>query len=378
MGTPRFTPEFKEEAVRQITERGYSVAEVSDRLGVSAHSLYKWLRAIKPDNSEQHARDLLEAKSEILKLRAQLKRTEEERDILKKGRAVLCKGARLKYRFINEHRTVWGVMTMCRVLNVARAGFYAWLHNPVSARDKDNQRLLTLIRDSYSLSGGVYGYRRVHGDLNEIGETCGKNRVGRIMQLNRIKAVRGYKAPRRIAGRPSVVAPNRVQRQFTVVRANQVWVTDITYIRTWQGWLYLAVVIDLFARNVVGWSMKPTLSRELALDALMMAVWRRKPDGEVIVHSDQGSQYGSDDWQRFCRANNLAPSMSRRGNCWDNAVAESFFSSLKKERIRKRIYKTRDLARADIFDYIEVFYNRSRRHRHLGGVSPEAFEQASS
>ncbi|WP_231578111.1 IS3 family transposase [Dickeya chrysanthemi] len=378
MGTPRFTPEFKEEAVRQITERGYSVAEVSDRLGVSAHSLYKWLRAIKPDNSEQHARDLLEAKSEILKLRAQLKRTEEERDILKKGRAVLCKGARLKYRFINEHRTVWGVMTMCRVLNVARAGFYAWLHNPVSARDKDNQRLLMLIRDSYSLSGGVYGYRRVHGDLNEIGETCGKNRVGRIMQLNRIKAVRGYKAPRRIAGRPSVVAPNRVQRQFTVVRANQVWVTDITYIRTWQGWLYLAVVIDLFARNVVGWSMKPTLSRELALDALMMAVWRRKPDGEVVVHSDQGSQYGSDDWQRFCRANNLAPSMSRRGNCWDNAVAESFFSSLKKERIRKRIYKTRDLARADVFDYIEVFYNRARRHSHLGGVSPEAFEQASS
>ncbi|WP_212541871.1 IS3 family transposase [Pantoea sp. AMG 501] len=378
MGTPRFTPEFEEEAVRQITERGYSVAEVSDRLGVSAHSLYKWLRAIKPDNSEQHARDLLEAKSEILKLRAQLKRTEEERDILKKGRAVLCKGARPKYRFINEHRTVWGVMTMCRVLNVARAGFYAWLHNPVSARDKDNQRLLMLIRDSYSLSGGVYGYRRVHGDLNEIGETCGKNRVGRIMQQNRIKAVRGYKAPRRIAGRPSVVAPNRVQRQFTVVRANQVWVTDITYIRTWQGWLYLAVVIDLFARNVVGWSMKPTLSRELALDALMMAVWRRKPDGEVIVHSDQGSQYGSDDWQRFCRANNLAPSMSRRGNCWDNAVAESFFSSLKKERIRKRIYKTRDLARADIFDYIEVFYNRARRHSHLGGLSPEAFEQASS
>ncbi|ELE9247868.1 IS3 family transposase [Enterobacter kobei] len=378
MGTPRFTPEFKEEAVRQITEHGYSVAEVSDRLGVSAHSLNKWLRAIKPDNSEQHARDLLEAKSEILKLRAQLKRTEEERDILKKGRAVLCKGARLKYRFINEHRTVWGVMTMCRVLNVARAGFYAWLHNPVPARDKDNQRLLMLIRDSYSLSGGVYGYRRVHGDLNEIGETCGKNRMGRIMQQNRIKAVRGYKAPRRIAGRPSVVAPNRVQRQFTVVRANQVWVTDITYIRTRQGWLYLAVVIDLFARNVVGWSMKPALSRELALDALMMAVWRRKPDGEVIIHSDQGSQYGSDDWLRFCRANNLAPSMSRRGNCQDNAVDESFFSSLKKERIRKRIYKTRGLARADIFDYIEVFYNRARRHSHPGGVSPEAFEQASS
>ncbi|REC88835.1 integrase-like protein [Pantoea ananatis] len=142
------------------------------------------------------------------------------------------------------------------------------------------------------------------------------------MQLNRIKPERGYKVPHRIAGRPSGVAPNRVQRQFTDVRVSQVWVTDITYIPTRQGWLYLAAIIDLFPRNVIGWSMKSTLSRELALDALMMAVWRRKPDGEVIVHSDQGSQHGDDDWQRFCWANNLAPGMIRHGNCWDNAVAE--------------------------------------------------------
>ncbi|WP_207516736.1 IS3 family transposase [Enterobacter roggenkampii] len=377
MGTPRFTPEFKEEAVRQITERGYSISEVSERLGVSAHSLYKWLRAVKPDNNGQQAQDLLDARTEILRLKAQLKRTEEERDILKKGSAVLCKGARLKYRFINDHREIWSIVTMCRVLKVARAGFYVWLHNPVSAGEKDNQRLLALIRDSYTLSGGVYSYRRIHGDLREIGEVCSRNRVAKIMRKNRIQAIHGYKVPRGTRGRPSLIAPNRVQREFTVVKPNQVWVTDITYIRTWQGWLYLAVVIDLFARNVVGWSMKPTLSRELALDALLMAVWRRKPSENVIVHSDQGSQYGSDDWQRFCRANNLAPSMSRRGNCWDNAVAESFFSSLKKERIRKRIYKTRDMARADIFDYIEVFYNRNRRHSHLGGVSPEAFEKAS-
>ena len=139
----------------------------------------------------------------------------------------------------------------------------------------------------------------------------------------------------------------------------------------------MAVVVDLYARRVVGWSMKPSLCRELALDALLMAVWRDKPNNSVIVHSDQGSQYGSDDWRRFCLANNLEPSMSRRGNCRANAVAESFFSSLKKERIRKRIYKTRELARADIFDYIEVFYNRTRRHSYLGQVSPEAFERAS-
>lgn len=198
------------------------------------------------------------------------------------------------------------------------------------------------------------------------------------MRLHHIKAQRGYKAPRPITGRPSLLAPNHLNRAFTVAQPDQVWVTDITYIRTWQGWLYLAVVIDLHSRKVVGWSMKPTLSRELALDALLMALWRRKPSGRVLVHSDQGSQYGSDDWRRFCQSHNLEPSMSRRGNCWDNAVAESFFSSLKKERIRKRIYKTRDLARSDVFDYIEAFYNRTRRHSHLGGISPEAFERASA
>ncbi len=197
------------------------------------------------------------------------------------------------------------------------------------------------------------------------------------MRNHKIQAIRGYKSPKAVKGRPSILAPNRVNREFTVDAPDCVWVTDITYIRTWQGWLYLAVVLDLHSRAGVGWSMKPTIAKELVLDALMMAVWRRKPMQEVIVHSDQGSQYGSDDWKRFCDANKLLPSMSRRGNCWDNAVAESFFSSLKKERIRKRIYKTRDLARADVFDYIEAFYNRTRRHSHLGGVSPEAFERAS-
>ncbi len=227
-------------------------------------------------------------------------------------------------------------------------------------------------------SGGVYGSPRVFADLREAGEKCGKHRVERIMRNHKIKAIRGYKSPKAVKGRPSILAPNRVNREFTVDAPDLVWVTDITYIRTWQGCLYLAVVLDLHSRAVVGWSMKPTIAKEVVLDALMMAVWRRKPTHEVIVHSDQGSQYGSDDWKRFCDANKLLPSMSRRGNCWDNAVAESFFSSLKKERIRKRIYKTRDLARADVFDYIEVFYNRTRRHSHLGGVSPEAFERASN
>lgn len=291
---------------------------------------------------------------------------------------VLCKPARVKYQFILEHRDQFKVATMCRVLRASRSGFYAWVHKPMSDRAIEDQRLLVLIRDSYAASSGVYGALRVFADLSEAGETCGKHRLARIMRQQRIEVLRGYKAPRHIVGRPSIITPNHLNREFTVADPDQVWVTDITYIRTWQGWLYLAVVVDLFSRRVVGWSMKPTLAREIVLDALLMAVWRRKPKHRVLVHSDQGSQYGSDDWLRFCREHDLEPSMSRRGNCWDNAVAESFFSSLKKERIKKRVYKTRDLARADIFDYIEMFYNRTRRHSHLGGISPEAFERASS
>ena len=210
---------------------------------------------------------------------------------------------------------------------MARSGFYAWLHKPLSGRSIEDRRLLALIRASYAASADTYGSPRVFLDLRE---TCGEHRVARIMRINKIKAIRGYKRPRLVPSQPSLILPNRLQRQFKAEHPNRVWVTDITYIRTWEGWIYLASVMDLFARKIVGWSMKPTLSRELVLDALLMAVGKRRPPHEVLVHSDQGSQYGSDDWRRFRRAHNLQRSMSRRGNCWDNAVAESFFSSLKK------------------------------------------------
>jgi putative transposase len=247
---------------------------------------------------------------------------------------------------------------MCRVLQVTRSGFYAWLHKPLSDRAIEDRRLLGLIRASYAASGGVYGSPRVFLDLREAGEQCGRHRVARIMRGQKIRALRGYKAPRPIAGRPSIIAPNKLQREFTVEKPDQVWVTDITYIRTWQGWLYLAVVMDLYARRIVGWSMKPTLAREIVIDAILMAVWRRKPRGSLI-HSDQGSQYGSDDWLRFCREHHLEPSMSRRGNCWDNAVAESFFGTLKVELIHERSWTTRAAAEAAITEYIEEFYNSS-------------------
>ncbi len=266
---------------------------------------------------------------------------------------------------------------MCQILEVAASGFYAWIHRPLSDRAIEDERLLELIHASYAASGRIYGSPRIFLDLREAGEYLGRKRVARIMKEHGIRAIRGYKTPRNVVGIASAIAPNLLQRQFTVKQPDFAWVTDITYIRTWQGWLYLAVVMDLHSRMIIGWSMQPTLARDIVLDALLMAVWRRKPKQPVIVHSDQGSQYGSDDWIRFCRAHRLDPSMSRRGNCWDNAVAESFFSSLKKERIRKQVYRTRDLAKADIFEYIEMFYNRTRRDSRLGSVSPEGFESAS-
>ncbi len=265
---------------------------------------------------------------------------------------------------------------MCRLLDVSRSGFYQWLRKPLSDRAVEDQRLLDLIRAAYRASRGVYGAPRIFLDLREAGETCSKHRVARIMRANHIKALHGYRTPRYGRGSTSLLTPNMLQRGFTVLRPNTAWVTDITYVRTWEGWLYLAVVRDLYSRRIVGWSTKPTLARELVLDAILMAVRRRKPK-HTVIHSDQGSQFGSDVWRGFCQAHHLHPSMSRRGNCWDNAVAESFFSSLKKERIRKRIYTTREMATAEIADYIELFYNRTRRHSHLSGVSPETFEAVS-
>jgi len=286
-----------------------------------------------------------------------------------------AKRVRAKYDFIKAHGNEFSVQTMCRVLDVAPSGYYAWLQQPVSDRAQEDARLLRLIRASFTASHGIYGAPRVFLDLREAGETCSKHRVARLMRQANLRAAHGYRMRRWTVGKPAVLIPNLLQRQFTVTRANTAWVTDITYIRTWQGWLYLAVVMDLYSRKIVGWATAPTIRRELVLNAVLMAVRRRRPRN-TLIHSDQGTQFGSDAWRRFCRSHRLEPSMSRKGNCWDNAVAESFFSSLKKERIKKLIYKNRELATADIEDYIVAFYNSARRHSHLGGLSPEQFEAA--
>lgn len=282
----------------------------------------------------------------------------------------------MKYAFMKAHRTAFSVKAMCRVLRVHRSGFYAWLKAPLSRRAKENIRLTGRIKQFWLESGCVYGYRKIHADLCSFGERCGLNRVARLMQKAGIRAQIGYKRrPGSYGGKAAVVAENRLEQNFTAQKPDQIWVTDITYIRTHEGWLYLAIVIDLYSRRVVGWSMQPRMQTDIVLQALLMAVWQRKPKTRVTIHSDQGSQYTGHEWQSFLKDHNLQASMSRKGNCYDNAVAESFFQLLKRERIRRKIYTTRVEARNDIFDYIAFFYNLKRKHGNNGMLSPIDFEE---
>ncbi len=265
---------------------------------------------------------------------------------------------------------------MCRCLAVQPSGYYAWRKEPLSRRACEDVRQTTLIRQVWHDSGRVYGYRKLHDDLLDQGETCCPNRVARLTKLAGIKAQIGYRRrPGSHSGRPSLVIDNTLARQFDVEAPDRVWVTDITYIRTMERFAYLAVVPDLYSRRVVGWSMQSRQTTDVVLQALHMAIWRRKPKSRVLIHSDQGSQFTSMDWIAFIRAHNLEHAMSRRGNCHDNAVAESFFSSLKRERIRRRTYKTRQEARQDVSDCIEMFYNPVRKQVRNGMLSSVQFEQ---
>ena len=285
----------------------------------------------------------------------------------------------MKYAFIEQESGNHAVRRLCKVMGVHPSGFYAWRAEPKSAHQREDERLQGLLKQAWLESGGVYGYRKLTLDLRDLGECCGKHRVARLLKTAGLRSQSGYgRRPSMRGGKPAVVAPNHLQREFTVEAPNQSWVTDITYIRTHEGWLYLAVVLDLWSRMVVGWSMGQRIDTRLVLDALTMALWRRRPRQQVLVHSDQGCQFTGHEWQTFLRDHNLLSSMSRRGNCHDNAVAESFFQLLKRERIRRRIYGTRQEARSDVFNYIELFYNPKRRHSTAAGLSPVEFEQRHS
>jgi len=282
----------------------------------------------------------------------------------------------MKFGFVAKHRGVWPVRWICEALGVSRAGFYAWLTRRRSERSRSDDELAPRVRASFLASDRTYGARRVWHDMIAEGFCCGLHRIERLMRLQGLKArPRRRRLPPDSGERQAgAVAPNVLDRAFQAPAPNRKWIADFTYIWTAEGWLYVAIVLDLFSRRVVGWSMSARMTAQLVTDALAMALWRRGRPQPLLHHSDQGSQYTSEQFQRLLTENGVTCSMSRSGNVWDNAAMESFFSSLKTERTDRRTYRTRDEARADVFDYIERFCNPKRRHSTLGYLSPMEFE----
>ena len=280
------------------------------------------------------------------------------------------------FRFVERERASYPVATMCRVLGVSPSGYWAWSKRPPSARARADAELTETIRTIHVDSRGTYGMPRVHAELRDAGTCCSRKRVARLMRAAGLEGVhRRRRARTTVQDRDAAPAPDLVERDFSADRPDSLWVADITYVPTWQGFLYVAVVIDVFSRRVVGWCMAGHLRTELILDALDMAVSVRRPSGGLIHHSDRGTQYASIAFGRRCREAGIALSMGSTGDAYDNAMAESFFASLETELIDRSSWPTRADARLAVFDYIEAFYNPKRRHSALGYLSPAEFER---
>ena len=280
----------------------------------------------------------------------------------------------MRYACIHRRRAQYSVRMMCRLLKVSRSGYYDWRSRGESTRTRRDRQLMPLVRQVHFESRGVYGARKVHRELLASGQACGRHKVARLMRQAGLKGCPKRRFRRLEDRLPSYpVAHNLLQQDFTAKRTDERWASDITYIATRQGWLYLAIVMDLFSRRIVGWSMDRRTGRDLVVAAMKMALGQR--ERPAVHHSDRGPQYTSDDFRELLRSHGIECSMSGRGSCYDNAPVESFFSLLKRERVRRQTYPTREAAKADIFDYIERFYNRKRLHATLGYLSPAAFEE---
>ena len=281
----------------------------------------------------------------------------------------------MKFQFIKDHSYRFQIRRMCRILGVSASGYYAWLHRPESQRTRENRRLVVEIRAIHKENRGVYGSPRIHAELKEREIHVGENRVARLMREKGIaaKQKKKYKVTTD-SNHNQPVAPNILQRDFDAKAPNQKWLADISYIPTREGWLYLAAILDLYSKLIVGWSMSSRMTKKLVLDALQMAVDRRRPGPGLIHHSDQGRQYASKAYRKKLKSHRMICSMSRKGDCWDNSPMESWFHSLKTELVAHNDYLTRIQAKADIFEYIEAFYNRSRKHSALGYMNPAQYE----
>ncbi|MFH1811682.1 MAG: IS3 family transposase [Pseudomonadota bacterium] len=375
MGRPsKFSEEFKREAVR-LLEAGQSLEQVAVDLGVGHSSLSRWRRHYGMVIDAPTPADGDELREENARLRTRVRVLEEEREILKKANGLLREGKQMRFAFIDVEKANHAVETLCRVLQVSRSGFYAWQSRPESARAVRDRQLTAKIRVFHAQSRGRYGSPMLHRDLRDDGERVGRKRVARLMRQQNLAGRRKRRFRRTTNSEHKLaIAPNLLERRFDAAARDQVWAADITYVRTWEGWLYLAVVIDLYSRRVVGWSMANHLRTELPLTAMHQALLLRRPPAGLLHHSDRGCQYAAEAYQRLLANHGVIPSMSRKGNCWDNAVVESFFSTLKEELIYRGAWATRRGAELAIADYIENYYNRHRRHSSNGYVSPVKYE----
>jgi len=281
----------------------------------------------------------------------------------------------MKYQFIERNKRDFDISIICPLLGVKRSSYYAWKRRPINVRQKENMKLLEEIRTIHKNSKGLYGSPRIYAELQDLGISCGKNRVAKLMKVNgiysKIKKRFRYKSKQ---SNDIGICSNIVDRNFNILEPNKVWVSDITYIPTKEGWLYLCIILDLFSRKIVGWSMDKNMKEKIVLKAFQMALLNRNPSLDLVFHSDRGSQYTAKLFKEVLRTNKIRQSMSRKGNCWDNACAESFFHTLKTELVKHENYNSREEARLSVFEYIEIFYNRQRRHSYLGYVSPVKYE----
>ncbi len=281
----------------------------------------------------------------------------------------------MKYAWIKKHRGEFTVLSMCRFLQVSQSAYYGWLHRVPSFREREDEQLSGIVKNAFEKSRNTYGTRRLKIAVSHQGRSVGRRRISRLMKEAGLvcKTIRRFKATTN-SKHELPIAPNYLDRQFAIDQINQVYAGDITYIHTLEGWLYLAVVIDLFSRQVVGWSMAAHMKAQLVNDALLMAIWKRKPEKGLLWHTDRGSQYASESHRQLLKQHGIQQSMSRKGNCWDNAVSESFFHTLKTELIHHQTFHSREEAKQIVFEYIEVFYNRQRLHSANEYISPVDFE----
>ncbi|MCP4147400.1 MAG: IS3 family transposase [bacterium] len=372
-----YSKQFKVDAVKLVTEQGYNVSEAARNLGIHHSSLRHWKKQFETNGNQAFPGkgNLNPEKEELFRLRKEVKKLRMEREILKKAGGLLCQRVGVKFGFIRQQQKAYPVTVLCRVMGVSRSGYYKYLKTEHENKVDPDFELIAKVRKIHSDTRGSYGSRRMSGQLRDDGYDVGRYRARNLMKKAGVSVKRRKKFKRTTDSNHKLpIAPNLLNRQFEAERPDTVWCADITYLWTLQGWIYLAVVLDLYSRKIVGWALSNRLTAPLVKEALSMAYWRRKPEKGLIHHSDRGSQYAGNEYQKLLEQYGMVCSMSRKGDCWDNAVVESFFHSLKTEWISDTIYKTRDEARSDVIRYIEMFYNSHRLHSFLGYKNPNGFE----